>query len=105
MRVEIREIQGKMRLKESYTPIGIFLAGILVFAFATGFIQKAAYQGRPDVPAPIVEAASRKLVDECGVFMWVEWHTPRDSTIDGEVKYVPMRERVKQKAKYGGINP
>ncbi len=105
MRVEIREIQGKARLKESFGPIGLFLVGVMIFGFATGFIQKAVYQSRADVPAPIVEASSRKLVDECGVFMWVEWHTPRDPIIDGEVKYVPMRERVKQKARTGGINP
>ncbi len=92
------EIQGKARVKESLAPISLFLAGILAFGLGTGFLAKSSYQRFPDAPSPVVTANSRKLVDECGVFMWVEWRTPRDSTIDREAPYVSMRERLKQKA-------
>ncbi len=92
------EIQGKARIKESLTPISLFFAGILVFGLTTGFLNKFSYQRFPNAPAPIVTADSRKLVDECGVFMWVEWRTPPDPTVDREAPYVSMRERLKQQA-------
>ncbi len=92
------EIQGRARVKESLTPIIIFLVGIVLLGFTTGFIDKAYYQKHADVPPPVVKAESRKLVDECGVFMSVQWDVPRDPTIDKEAPYISMKERIKQKS-------
>lgn len=103
MRVEMREIQGKARVKESFTPIGLFLVGVLVFGLATGFVEKAYYQRNPDAPAPVVSAPLRKMVDECGVYMWVQWQVPRDPTVDKEAPYVSMKDRLKQKGTTGRI--
>jgi hypothetical protein len=97
------EIQGKMRIKESFRPFGIFLVGILLFGLGTGFIEKAYFQQFPDAPAPVVTAPARKLVDECGNFMWVQWQTPRDPTVDREGPYIPMKDRLKQKSTSGRI--
>ncbi len=99
------EIQGKMRLKESFTPFGMLVIGVLLFGLAVGFLDKAYYQRIPDPQIPVVTAPARKLVDECGVFMWVRWDTPRDPTVDREAPYVPMRERVKAKSTAGRISP
>ncbi len=93
----MREIQGKATVKESLVPISVFLIMILTFGLTTGFLQKSYYQSNPDAPQSIVTANSRKLVDECGVFMWVDWKTPPDPTIDREAPYVSMRERLKQR--------
>jgi hypothetical protein len=90
------EIQGKARVKESFVPMGIFLVGILIFGLATGFLDKEYYRRVTDPQLPVVAASSRKLVDECGVFMFTDWHTPPDPSIDKEAPYVPMRLRVKQ---------
>jgi hypothetical protein len=103
MRVEMREIQGKMRIKESFTPFGIFLAGVLLFGLATGFVDKAYFQRFPDAPAPVVTALQRKMVDECGVYMWVQWNVPRDPTVDKEGPYISMKDRLKQKSTTGRI--
>jgi hypothetical protein len=97
------EIQGKMRLKESFTPFGIFLVGILLFGLVTGFAEKAYFQRFPDAPAPVVSAPLRKMVDECGVYMWVQWNVPRDPTVDKEGPYIPMKDRIKQKGTAGRI--
>jgi hypothetical protein len=97
------EIQGKMRLKESFTPFGIFLVGILLFGLVTGFAGKAYFQKFPDAPAPVVSAPLRKMVDECGVYMWVQWNVPRDPTVDKEGPYIPMKDRIKQKSTAGRI--
>ena len=97
------EIQGKMRLKESFRPIGMFFVGVLLFGLATGFLEKAYYQKFSDAPIPVVTAPARKLVDECGVFMWVQWQTPRDPTVDKEGPYIPMKDRIKQKSTAGRI--
>ncbi len=97
------EIQGKMRLKESFTPLGIFLAGILLFGIFTGMVEKAYVQRFPDAPAPVVSAPLRKEVDECGAYMWVQWNVPRDPTVDKEGPYIPMKDRIKQKSTAGRI--
>jgi hypothetical protein len=86
-----------MRRKESLQPIAYFALGVLVFGFGAGFAEKTYYQQVSNPPVPVVKADSRKLVDECGNFMWVEWVTPPDASIDRPVPYVPMRDRVKQK--------
>ncbi len=90
------EIQGKARVKESLMPIGMFLVGILLFGLAAGFIDKEYFRRVANPKPPVVEASSRKLVDECGVFMFTDWHTPLDPTIDKDAPYVPMRQRAKQ---------
>ncbi len=105
MRVEMREIQGKARVKESFAPIGFFLVGVLVFGLATGFAEKAYSQRFPDAPAPVVSAPLRKMVDECGAYMWVQWNVPRDPTVDKEGPYIPMKDRIKQKSTAGRISP
>jgi hypothetical protein len=97
------EIQGKATIKESFTPIGIFLFGILAFGMVTGFVGKAYYQEFPDAPAPVVSAPARKMVDECGVYMWVQWRVPRDPTVDKEGPYIPMKDRIKQKSTGGRL--
>jgi hypothetical protein len=97
------EIQGKATVKESFTPIIAFLIGILAFGMATGFVGKAYYQKFPDAPAPVVSAPARKMVDECGVYMWVQWQVPRDPTVDKEGPYIPMKDRIKQKSTAGRL--
>jgi hypothetical protein len=97
------EIQGKATIKESFTPFTIFLIGVLLFGITTGLVQKAYYQKSPDVPAPVVSAPARKMVDECGVYMWVQWNVPRDPTIDKEGPYVSMKDRLKQKSTAGRL--
>ncbi len=97
------EIQGKMRLKESFTPFATFLVGMLLFGLATGFLEKAYFQKFPDAPAPVVSAPARKMVDECGAYMWVQWNVPRDPTVDKEGPYIPMKDRIKKKSTAGRI--
>ncbi len=91
------EIQGRATIKESFTPISLFLAGILAFGMFTGLLSRAYFQRFPDAPAPVVSAPVRKMVDECGVYMWVQWDVPRDPTVDGEEPFVSMADRIKQR--------
>lgn len=91
------EYQTSVRRKESLRPIAFFVIGVLFFGFGAGFVEKAYYQQVSNPPVPVVKADSRKLVDECGNFMWVQWVTPPDSSVGRPVPYVPMRDRVKQK--------
>jgi hypothetical protein len=97
------EIQGKATIKESFMPFLIFLAGGLLFGMGTGLVGKAYFQKFPDAPAPVVIAPARKMVDECGVYMWVQWQVPRDPTVDKEGPYIPMKDRIKQKSTAGRL--
>jgi hypothetical protein len=97
------EIQGKATVKETFTPFTIFLFGVLLFGLTTGFAEKAYNQKFPDAPPPVVSAPARKMVDECGVYMWVRWQVPRDPSVDKEGPYIPMKERIKQKSTAGRI--
>jgi hypothetical protein len=97
------EIQGKATIKESFTPFLAFLGAVLLFGLFTGLAGKAYYQRFPDAPAPVVSAPLRKMVDECGVYMWVQWNVPRDPTVDKEGPYIPMKDRVNRKSTAGRL--
>ncbi len=79
------------RPKESRVPFLIFLLIVTFFlCLRTMIFDDPFARLRAIQTWPVVEASSRNLVDECGVFMWTKWQGPGFGT---DEPYIPMRYR------------